>query len=99
MAHDKVYAICENKCREETLTKAQIEEKFTATNNAVANLNTAIQGQGIRLDDNRDHCNSASTALTDIINNEIAQAQDITALRNAVSGALDIVAGALSNFE
>ena len=26
MAHEKVYAIYEDKCREETLTKAQIEE-------------------------------------------------------------------------
>lgn len=28
MAHDKVYAICENMCMEETMTKEQIEEAF-----------------------------------------------------------------------
>lgn len=28
--HEKVYAICENKCMEETMTKDQIEEEFAA---------------------------------------------------------------------
>lgn len=45
MAHDKVYAICENMCLEETLTKGQIETLISA-DEAVISTEVTITGNG-----------------------------------------------------
>lgn len=47
MAHEKVYAICEDKCWEETMTKQQIEDKISAetseTATALTNLISSVE--------------------------------------------------------
>ncbi len=42
MAHEKVYAICEDKCWEETMTKQQIEDKISAETSETATTLTNL---------------------------------------------------------
>lgn len=42
MAHDKVYAVCENKCFVETKTKEQINDDVETLNTSIETLNTSI---------------------------------------------------------
>lgn len=42
MEHEKVYAVCENKCFVETMTKEQIDNDVETLNQGVTNLNDTI---------------------------------------------------------
>ena len=60
MAHNKVYVTCENLCKEEGMTKTQIEELIdTRVSNATSNINNSI-GQTV------------NTNATQIINGRFA---------------------------
>lgn len=45
MAHDKVYAVCENKCFVETKTKSEINSELNNFNNRVTTVETALEGK------------------------------------------------------
>lgn len=42
MAHDKVYAVCENKCFVETKTKEQINDDVETLNTSIETVNTSV---------------------------------------------------------
>lgn len=42
MAHEKVYGICENKCKVEVYAKTQADAKFSDVNTQIANTNNAV---------------------------------------------------------
>lgn len=42
MAHDKVYAVCENKCFVETKTKEQINDDVETLNTSIETVNTNV---------------------------------------------------------
>lgn len=47
MAHEKVYAVCENKCFVETKTKEQIDNDVETLNQGVTNLNDTINTMSV----------------------------------------------------
>lgn len=42
MAHKKCYAICENKCKVETLTKETLDYRYSQTDNRLMKINSSL---------------------------------------------------------
>lgn len=84
MAHEKVYAICEDKCREETMTK----EAITAQDAEF--LGEAKKYAGIRIETIGIMLHDGASALKSHKDN-IAAATTLDGLKETVCMALDII--------
>ena len=113
MAHDKVYAICENKCREETLTKTQIEEKIGNTDEYFNGkiemlqkidllLQNQIDGENgvkLRLDSNKDEYTRLDTNLDSILGDLGTADITMELLKNSIMGVIVDLQNTLGNLK
>lgn len=92
MAHEKVYAICEDKCREETLTKKEItaqDAEFLAEGKSYTDTLIDVLG-------NEAHAGASSIQGT---KSNITSATSLEELKIGVSLFLDAVVTTLNNIK
>ena len=96
MAHEKVYGICEDKCRVEvypktqTYSKTETDTKIATTNNAVNATQTTANGAVTRLDNNLAKFKANSTDLA-TIKAQITQDASVNQIGGLLADTLTVI--------